>query len=269
MKTKKAKLAIFTAIIATILFAASLFSSTQTFAVVVEGSGGGDGSGGGNAAVFSGSCRTGFLGLTSWDCGVNISDQDTLKSGIWQIVANVATDITIIAAYLVLGYVIYGGYQYIFAAGDPGKLASGKKTLTHAFIGLAIVISAYAIMSTIRFALLGAGGKFACDPLSGQGCVDPNSLITGAIQWAIGIAGAVAAIFVVYGGIAYTTSAGDPGKLQKAKQIILYALIGLAIVALAEIITAFVSNMIRSANGMAYTNITTIISKEPHDIKTL
>ena len=222
-----------------------------------------------SGSVFRGTCRSGFLGLTSWDCGVDIRDEESLKNGIWQIAANIATDITIIAAYLVLGYVIYGGYLYIFSYGDTSKVASGKKTLTHAFIGLAIVMSAYLIMSTIRFALLGAGGKFSCDFMSeaGTGCVDANTLVTNAVQWFIGIAGAVALIFVVYGGIAYTTSAGDPSKLQKAKSTIIYALIGLAIVGLAEAITAFVSGMIRDAdNAASYTN-QTIISKESHEIE--
>lgn len=226
-----------------------------------------------SGTVFEGrqgnACQ-GFLGLISWDCGVSISDEASLKAGIWQIVANVATDITVIAAYLVLGYVIYGGYLYIFSYGDPGKVASGKKTLVNAFIGLAIVMSSYLIMSTIRFALLNEGGKFSCDFMSaeGEGCINANDLVTNAIQWVIGIAGAVAVIFVVYGGISYSTSAGDPGKLQKAKQTILYALIGLAIVGLAEAITAFVSNMIRDANGTSYIN-QTIISKESHEIKNL
>jgi hypothetical protein len=45
------------------------------------------------------------------------------------------------------------------------------------------------------------------------------------------------------------TSQGDPGKLQKAKTTILYSIIGLVIVALAEILTAFVSNLVREANA--------------------
>lgn len=221
-------------------------------------------------AVFEGrqgdACQ-GFLGLTSWDCGVNIHNEESLKTGIWTIVANVATDITVIAAYLVLGYVIYGGYLYIFSSGDPGKVSAGKKTLTQAFIGLAIVMSANIIMNTIRFALLGSSRNLL--NCATESCVDPGTLVTNVIQWVIGIAGAVAAIFVVQGGIAYATSAGDPGKLQKAKQTITYALIGLAIVALAELITAFVSGMIRNAdNTTGYTNQTTI-SKESHEIKNL
>ncbi|MBR3115769.1 hypothetical protein IKF30_00885 [Candidatus Saccharibacteria bacterium] len=214
-------------------------------------------------ATFDGGCRS-ILGLTSWDCGVNISNEDTLKTGIWQIAANVSINITIIAAYLVLGYVIYGGYQYIFSAGDPNKVTSGKKTLSHAFIGLAIVMAAFIIMSSIRIALLGANNQFS-DCVHNE-CVNPNSLVTNAVQWVIGIAGAVAAIFIVYGGIAYTTSAGDPNKLTKAKQIILYALIGMAIVALAEIITAFVSGMIRDAGGTPTSYHQIINPKEHHEI---
>lgn len=212
-------------------------------------------------AAFTGNCRD-FLGLTSWDCGVNISDQNSLKSGIWTIAANVLTDITVIAAYLVIGYVIYGGYKYTFSAGESTRVAEAKKTLAHAFIGLAIVMSASAILGSIRIALVGGSGNIGnCVSSS---CVNPNDMVINLIQWFVGIAGIVSAIFVVYGGITYATSSGDAMKLQKAKNMITYALIGLAIVALAEVITAFVSNMIREANQNAYINETTI-SKEVHE----
>ena len=81
-------------------------------------------------------------------------------------------------------------------------------------------------------------------------------MVTNLIQWVIGIAGIVAAVFIVIGAIGYLSSAGDPNKLKKAKDTIMYALIGLAIVGLAEVITAFVSSTIRNANS--YINTTTI-----------
>ena len=201
-------------------------------------------------------CPT-FLGMTSWDCGVDIHDEESLKSGVATIALNVLTDITVLAAYLVIGYVIYGGYQYIFAAGDPSKVATGKKALYHAFMGLAIVMSAHVIMSAIRMALIGNNAM----QTSYLETVDANQVFLNSLQWVIAISGLVAAIFVVYGGISYVTSSGDANKLQKAKQMITYALIGLAIVALAEVITAFVSNMIREANQTSLLN-ETIISKE-------
>ena len=211
-----------------------------------------------------GDCSNVFLGLTSWDCGMieNVTNEDDLKSNIWRIAANVATDITVIAAYLVLGYVIYGGYLYVFSGGEPGKVATGKKALYQAFLGLAIVMSANIIMTGIRVALVGNNTLCNADVSS---CVTPEGMVENAIQWVIGIAGVISAIFVVYGGISYTTSAGDPSKLQKAKNMITYALIGLAIVALAEVITAFVSSQIQKANDDASYINQKAISKEVYE----
>lgn len=191
-----------------------------------------------------------FLGMTAWDCGFQSMEgnQDALVSNIALIATNVLSDITVIASYLVIGYVMYGGYLYMFSSGDAGRVMAGKKTLQHAFIGLAIVMSAYAIFGAIRIALIGNGGNLGeCNPTTG-GCVTAGDMVTNLIHWFAGVAGAVSAIFVVVGGWGYITASGDPSKLQKAKSTILYALIGLVVVALTEVLTAFISNLIREAN---------------------
>ena len=208
-----------------------------------------------------GSCRY-MMGLTSWDCNVNIHDEESLKSGIWVIVSNIAVDISIIAAYLVIGYVIYGGYLYTFSGGDPSKVASGKKTLIRAFTGLAIVIAANVIFNAIRIALVGNTSAFVTDCTATK-CVDPHDMIFNAINWVTAMAGVVSVIFIIYGGISYITSAGDPNKVQKARQMILYALIGLGIVALSFVITSFISSTIRNATAI---NNETTISKEVYEI---
>ena len=214
-------------------------------------------------APASADCRY-FLGMTSWDCKINenMSSEQDLTSNVAIIASNVLTDITVIASYLVIGYVMYGGYLYMFSSGDPSKAMAGKKTLQHAFIGLAIVMSAYAIFSAIRIALVGNASLADCSPTSGSECVDGGTMVTNLIQWVAGMAGVVSAIFVVVGGWGYVTSNGDPNKLQKAKTTILYALIGLVIVALTEVLTAFVSNLIRNANNgtTSYVEITQIIN---------
>lgn len=204
------------------------------------------------AASDFGDCSRTFLGIQPWDCGVveNPSDEGALKDNAKQIAINISNAIAKIAAYLVLGYIIYGGYLYIFSSGDTGKVAAGKKTLTHAFIGLAIVGLANIILDAIRIALMSESGAFeGCVVTSGSGCVKPEDLVVNIIQWIIGISGVVAAIFVVIGGISYMTSAGDSGKLQKAKATITYALIGLIIVALSEVILSFVIDMINNADA--------------------
>lgn len=199
-------------------------------------------------------CRY-FLGMVSWDCGINEypANDDDLATNASIVITNIATDIARIAGYLVIGYVIYGGYLYILAAGDTGKVAAGKKTLTHAFIGLAIVGLTNVIIGSVQLAFFAGSGTFEnCPPLAEGGCsITPEALITNTIQWFIGIAGVIAAAFLVIGGIKYITSSGDSSKLQQAKNTILYALIGLAIVGLTEVIVAFVDNIINKADGGA------------------
>ena len=207
-----------------------------------------------------------FLGLTSWDCNVVAPQSESeLSANIWIIAANVLKDISVIAAYLVVGYVIYGGYLYMFSSGDTNKVTAGKKTLTHAFIGLAIVILANVIIGSIRVALLSSSGSFSnCIDSGGCANSDPAKLITNLISWVIGIAGLVSAVFIVVGGVGYVTSSGDSAKLQKAKNTITYALIGLAIVGLSEIIVSIVSGIINDSNKVSQTN-QIIISKEYYE----
>lgn len=56
------------------------------------------------------------------------------------------------------------------------------------------------------------------------------------------IIAAVAVIMIIYGGFRYITSGGKQESVSGAKTTILYALIGLVIVALAQVIVQFVLN---------------------------
>lgn len=74
----------------------------------------------------------------------------------------------------------------------------------------------------------------------GDGDSDLMSNITGILNGIIAALGIVAVIVIIIGGIGYMTSAGDAGKVKKAKDTILYGLIGLIVVALAFAIVNFV-----------------------------
>ena len=52
--------------------------------------------------------------------------------------------------------------------------------------------------------------------------------------------GAISIIMIVYGGFRYVISRGDSTAIQSAKNIILYAVIGLALALLAKVIVTFV-----------------------------
>lgn len=67
-----------------------------------------------------------------------------------------------------------------------------------------------------------------------------NKIITDIINIFSIIVGIVSVIMIIYGGFSYVTSGGDSGKVGNAKNTIIYAIIGLVIVALAQFIVQFV-----------------------------
>ena len=67
-----------------------------------------------------------------------------------------------------------------------------------------------------------------------------QSSLTSILSSIILIMGIVAVIFIIIGGVNYITSSGDSNKVKKAKDTILYSVIGLIICALAFAIVNFV-----------------------------
>lgn len=71
---------------------------------------------------------------------------------------------------------------------------------------------------------------------------DLNTMIKSVLNWIFGIIGIVAVVMIILGGFNMMTSAGDPGKVKKGKDTILYGIIGLVIAILAFAIVNFVIN---------------------------
>jgi hypothetical protein len=63
------------------------------------------------------------------------------------------------------------------------------------------------------------------------------------------IVGIVAVIMIIYGGFKYITSGGDSGNVSGAKNTLIYAIVGLIIVALAQFIVHYVLGTAASATG--------------------
>ena len=59
------------------------------------------------------------------------------------------------------------------------------------------------------------------------------SNVTGIINAVIGVLGLVCVVVMIIGGVNYMISSGDAGKVKKAKDTILYGLIGLVVCVLA------------------------------------
>lgn len=80
---------------------------------------------------------------------------------------------------------------------------------------------------------------------------DPENTVNNIIATVINIfslvVGVVSVIMIIIGGLKYITSGGDSGNVSGAKNTILYAIVGLVIVALAQIIVRFVLTRVTSS----------------------
>lgn len=181
-----------------------------------------------------------FMGLRAWYDNVDAvcsgkqpKDQYEVRATIWLIVLNLVTMVLQVAGYVCVGFVVWGGYQYMLSRGDAGKVASGKKTITNALIGIALCMTASLISGAV------------VDITSGAAANDETfvaTLFNTAFLWA----GIVCAIIMVMGGIAYVTSTGEPQKVTTAKNTIMNAAIGLIITLLAAAIVNLVVNAINN-----------------------
>lgn len=76
------------------------------------------------------------------------------------------------------------------------------------------------------------------------GANDLMGTVNISINVVLGVLGLLAVVVIIYGGFMYTTSAGDSSKIKKAKDTIMYGVIGLVIALLAFAIVNFVVSSI-------------------------
>lgn len=112
------------------------------------------------------------------------------------------------------------------------------------FVGMAVVLTPATVSAQ------SVGKKQACEATggtwSGGACNKraTNSAINSTIRNVINIfsviVGVVAVFMVIIGGFKYVTSNGDSSQITSAKNTIIYAIVGLVVVAIAQILVRFV-----------------------------
>ncbi len=73
----------------------------------------------------------------------------------------------------------------------------------------------------------------------------PGGIISTVLTWFLILAGAIAVIYLIYGGILYITAGGDAEKATKGRTALINAIIGIIIIALAILIVQWVSGIIQ------------------------
>lgn len=104
-----------------------------------------------------------FLGINAWykglqdaNCGVAMKTNgsaDEVRVFVTTIALNVLQAGLAIVAYVTVFFIIKGGFMYMTSAGAQDGMASAKKTITNAIIGLVIAVFAASIVNAIAGAI--------------------------------------------------------------------------------------------------------------------
>lgn len=84
--------------------------------------------------------------------GGNINDIPTLVESLLRIVLVVGVPLIALA-------IIYAGFKFVTAQGNPDKLEEAKKTFVWIVVGAAILLSAYAIATGIKATIIDIRGN--------------------------------------------------------------------------------------------------------------
>lgn len=129
-----------------------------------------------------------------------------------------------------------------------------RKTIVAAVAAFALMVIPLAVPASVSAAnqienCLSGGATLSLGDNAGSNCPAGtnnvgtqrvNNIITTIVNIFSAIVGVIAVIMIVYGGFKYITSGGDSGNVSSAKNTIIYAVIGLVVVALAQFIVQFV-----------------------------
>ena len=95
-------------------------------------------------------------------------------------------------------------------------------------------------MSLIRFGTTDNPIVNRPGDVTASNATDLKGSVINVINAIIAVLGLVAVVVIILGGVQYMTSAGDSGKVKKAKDTILYGVIGLIVCIIAAAIVNFV-----------------------------
>lgn len=220
-----------------------------------------------NPTSLGGSIDSVFNNIVSTDSGL------VEEPNILNVAAKVIKWLLSLSAVLAMGALVWGGIMYIMSLGDEGRAGKAKQIIWYAIIGVIVVLISYVIIATIQTLLsapkgtaapvLGIAMAYAEEKGEGflggikviKDVIDPGKsglametdvkpIILRIVGWLLGLVAVLALAALVWGSISYVISLGDEGKTEKAKKIILYAIVGVLLTGVSFVILRAVQGII-------------------------
>lgn len=140
--------------------------------------------------------------------------------------------------------IVIAGIWLVVSVGDEQAKEKAKKIIIYAIAGL-IVIAIAAGLVTIIIEATGGTSIFGAVPdLGNTGSGDIDEVVTNILLTVISYMALAAVVVIVIAGIYMVISLGDEQAKDRAKKIILYAIIGLFIILLASAIVRLIDSSV-------------------------
>ena len=138
-----------------------------------------------------------------------------------QITWNIVLVLFDVAVYGFLLALLIAGAQMLFSDGQEEKMATGKKNITYAVIGLFIVFFGHLAITYIA----GTVGDVSA--------VSISQLVANIFEIVLAVAGAGFLLILLFAGVRYLTADGVDENVERAKKQITNAIIGIIMTAFA------------------------------------
>jgi hypothetical protein len=99
-----------------------------------------------------------------------------------------------------------------------------------------------------------SAGSVAASLTNPIGVDDPRDIIGNVIKAMLGIAGSLALLFFIYGGLMWVMAGGSDEKIKKGKDMIMWASLGLAVIFLSYALVRFVISALTGSGGETQSN---------------
>jgi cytochrome bd-type quinol oxidase subunit 2 len=159
------------------------------------------------------------LGNGTIDFGNPISS-NTIEDAASTILSTIRAVIVVLA----LVFIVIGAVMYVTSAGNDKQMTMAKGAVTAAMIGLALGLAAPSFLKEIGTAL-GWNGAIVND----ASVQTLSQIARKVLDFFLSIIGILSVIMLVVGGSTYLTSAGDEGRAETAKNIVKWAIVGIAV----------------------------------------
>ncbi len=121
-------------------------------------------------------------------------------------------------------FIVVGAILYITSSGDENRITMARKAIAASVIGLAIGIAAPSFLHEIAIIL-----QWQSEPETTSGALTIAQIALNTLNFLLSIVGVLAIIMLVVAGIMYLTAAGDEQRIDTAKSMTKWAIIGIGI----------------------------------------